>query len=64
MIASYEKTIYKNEDNGFCILRMVSEEKGLFPKEALEQLNSRDDKIRFSVKGYSILSKMNSRRVK
>lgn len=59
MIASYEKTIYKNEDNGFCILRMVSEEKGLFPKEALEQQNSRDDKIRFSVKGYYIPERTN-----
>ena len=59
MIASYEKTIYKNEDNGFCILRMVSEEKGLFPKEALEQLNSRDDKIRFSVKGYYLPERTN-----
>lgn len=59
MIASYEKTIYKNEDNGFCILRMVSEEKGLFPKEALEQLNSRDDKIRFSVKGYYLPERAN-----
>ena len=59
MIASYEKTIYKNEENGFCILRMVSEEKGLFPKEALEQQNSRDDKIRFSVKGYYIPERTN-----
>lgn len=59
MIASYEKTIYKNEDNGFCILRMVSEEKGLFPKEALEQRNSRDDKIRFSVKGYYLPERTN-----
>ena len=59
MIASYEKTIYKNEDNGFCILRMVSEEKGLFPKEALEQQNSRDDKIRFSVKGYYLPERTN-----
>ena len=59
MIASYEKTIYKNEDNGFCILRMVSEEKGLFPKEALEQLNSRYDKIRFSVKGYYLPERAN-----
>lgn len=59
MIASYEKTIYKNEDNGFCILRMVSEEKGLFPKEALEHQNSRDDKIRFSVKGYYLPERTN-----
>lgn len=52
MIALYEKTIYRNEENGFCILRMVSEEKDGFPKETLEQQQGSDDKIHFSVKGY------------
>ena len=60
MIASYEKTIYKNEENGFCILRMVSGEKGLFPKEALAHQDSKDDKIRFSVKGYYLPERTNT----
>lgn len=59
MIASYEKTIYKNEDNGFCILRMVSEEKEEFPKETLKHQNFGDDKVRFSVKGYYIPERTN-----
>lgn len=59
MIASYEKTIYKNEDNGFCILRMVSEEKEEFPKETLKHQNFGDDKVRFSVKGYYLPERTN-----
>ena len=32
LLALYEKTIYQNEKNGFCIFRMTSEDTGI-PKE-------------------------------
>ncbi len=48
LLALYEKTIYQNEKNGFCIFRMTSEDTGI-PKELGY---GRDNKIHFSVIGY------------
>ena len=48
LLALYEKTIYQNEKNGFCIFRMTSEDTGI-PKELGY---GRDHKIHFSVIGY------------
>lgn len=48
LLALYEKTIYQNEKNGFCIFRMASEDTGI-PKELGY---GRDNKIHFSVIGY------------
>ena len=52
MLAYYEKTIYRNESNGFCIFRMFSEDEGI-PKEARNEY-CKDDKIHFSVTGYHL----------
>lgn len=48
LLALYEKTIYQNEKNGFCIFRMTSEDTGI-PKELGY---GGDHKIHFSVIGY------------
>ncbi len=50
LLALYERTIYQNETNGFCIFRMTSEDETI-PKEARNGY-FKDDKIHFSVKGY------------
>ena len=52
MLAFYEKTIYRNESNGFCIFRMFSEDEGI-PQEARNGYY-KDDKIHFSVTGYHL----------
>lgn len=48
--ALYERTIYQNDRNGFCIFRMTSEDEGI-PKEARVGY-CKDNRIHFSVKGY------------
>ena len=50
MLATYEKTIFKSETNGFCIFSMTSEDEGI-PNEARNQYY-KDGKIHFSVVGY------------
>lgn len=50
LLAQYEKTIYQNDKNGFCIFRMTSEDEAI-PEEARSGY-CKDDKIHFSVKGY------------
>ena len=52
MLAFYEKTIYRNESNGFCIFRMFSEDEAI-PQEARNGYY-KDDKIHFSVTGYHL----------
>ena len=52
MLAFYEKTIYRNESNGFCIFRMFSEDEAI-PQEARDKY-CKDDKIHFSVTGYHL----------
>lgn len=52
MLALYEKTIYQNETNGFCIYSMTSEDEEI-PKEARRGY-CRDNKIHFSVTGYHL----------
>lgn len=52
MLALYEKTIYRNESNGFCIFRMTSEDEAI-PKEA-QSGYCKDNKIHFSVTGYHL----------
>lgn len=52
MLAFYEKTIYLNESNGFCIFRMFSEDEAI-PQEARDKY-CKDDKIHFSVTGYHL----------
>ena len=52
MLALYEKTIYQNEANGFCIYSMTSEDEDI-PKEARRGY-CRDNKIHFSVTGYHL----------
>lgn len=52
MLALYEKTIYQNEANGFCIYCMTSEDEDI-PKEARRGY-CRDNKIHFSVTGYHL----------
>lgn len=52
MLALYEKTIYQNETNGFCIYSMTSEDEDI-PKEARRGY-CRDNKIHFSVTGYHL----------
>ena len=56
LLALYEKTIYQNEKNGFCIFRMTSEDTGI-PKELGYD---RDHKIHFSVIGYYLPAIRNS----
>lgn len=56
LLALYEKTIYQNEKNGFCIFRMASEDTGI-PKELGY---GRDHKIHFSVIGYYLPAIRNS----
>lgn len=56
LLALYEKTIYQNEKNGFCIFRMTSEDTGI-PKELGY---GRDHKIHFSVIGYYLPAIRNS----
>lgn len=50
LLALYEKTIYQNDRNGFCIFKMTSEDEAI-PQEARDGY-CKDDKIHFSVKGY------------
>ena len=50
LLALYEKTIYRNDGNGFCILGMTSEDEEI-PEEARNGYY-KDNKIHFSVKGY------------
>lgn len=50
MLAVYEKTIYQNAENGFCIYGMTSEDEDI-PQEARNGYYS-DDKIHFSVTGF------------
>ena len=50
LLALYEKTIYQNNKNGFCIFKMTSEDEAI-PKEARDGY-CKDNKIHFSVKGY------------
>lgn len=50
LLALYEKTIYRNDGNGFCILEMTSEDEEI-PEEARNGYY-KDNKIHFSVKGY------------
>ena len=52
MLALYEKTIYQNETNGFCIYSMTSEDEDI-PEEARRGY-CRDNKIHFSVTGYHL----------
>lgn len=40
MIASYEKTIYKNEDNGFCIWTIVNKVDTIYKEKCRVQLLS------------------------
>lgn len=57
MLATYEKTIYKNDKNGFCIFGMVSEDDGI-PDDARNKYY-KDDKIHFSVVGYGLPAAQN-----
>ena len=50
LLALYEKTIYQNDKNGFCIFKMTSEDEAI-PEEARDGYY-KDNKIHFSVKGY------------
>lgn len=50
MIALYEKTIYKDINNGFCILGMISYDETIPNKARNNYYN--DDKIHFSAIGY------------
>lgn len=50
LLAKYEKTIYQNDRDGFCIFKMVSEDDAI-PQDARDKY-VKDNKIHFSVKGY------------
>ena len=49
LLAQYEKTIYQNDRDGFCIFKMVSEDEAI-PQDARDKY-SKDGKVHFSVKG-------------